>query len=100
MSWHISCLITNPYSTMPCSSTDQLDLNAYVHILENGNQGWFSVAHIIHHLLAVLKRVISRFGGNISEVRQCWLLPLCSLSKSKSINYKKSTKEENTDIEI
>lgn len=56
ISWHISCLITKKSDPEPTASilSDHLDLNTYIHILENGTQGWFSVAHIIRHLLLTL----------------------------------------------
>ena len=43
---------------MPClnESTDQLDLNIFIHVLEKGKQGWFSVAHNIRHLFGVIKK--------------------------------------------
>ncbi|XP_062600965.1 uncharacterized protein LOC134262593 [Saccostrea cucullata] len=49
-SWHISCVITK-------SDDNELDLQCYVHILEMGSQGWFSVANILLHLLHHLKDV-------------------------------------------
>ncbi|XP_062609789.1 uncharacterized protein LOC134271605 [Saccostrea cucullata] len=56
ISWHISCLITQRSDPEATASTlpDHYDLNTFIHILENGNQGWFSVAHIIMHLLPTL----------------------------------------------
>ncbi|VDI18965.1 Hypothetical predicted protein [Mytilus galloprovincialis] len=48
ISWHISCLVTQ-------SENEEFDLQCYVHILENGSQGWFSVANIILHLLTNIK---------------------------------------------
>ncbi|CAG2244450.1 unnamed protein product [Mytilus edulis] len=48
ISWHISCLVTK-------SENEEFDLQCYVHILENGSQGWFSVANIILHLLTNIK---------------------------------------------
>ena len=61
ISWHISCLVTNQnadFQSVPSlsESTDQLDLNTFIHVLEKGKQGWFSVAHIICHLLDVIKK--------------------------------------------
>ncbi|XP_076085029.1 uncharacterized protein LOC143055862 [Mytilus galloprovincialis] len=49
-SWHISCVITT-------SKENELDLQCYIHILENGTQGWFSVANILVNLLDQLKTV-------------------------------------------
>ncbi|CAC5418232.1 unnamed protein product [Mytilus coruscus] len=49
-SWHISCVI---YS----SKENELDLQCYIHILENGTQGWFSVANILVNLLYQLRTV-------------------------------------------
>ncbi|CAC5398078.1 unnamed protein product [Mytilus coruscus] len=49
LSWHMSCSVTRS------ASSDELDLNCYIHILENGTQGWFSIANILLHLLEQLK---------------------------------------------
>ncbi|CAC5373958.1 unnamed protein product [Mytilus coruscus] len=49
LSWHISCSVTRS------AASDELDLNCYIHILENGTQGWFSIANILLHLLEQLK---------------------------------------------
>ncbi|CAC5387035.1 unnamed protein product [Mytilus coruscus] len=57
ISWHILSLI------MSWDSSD-LDVYTFVHILELGNQGWFSVAHIITDLL--LQIFITQ--PNISEL--------------------------------
>ena len=48
ISWHVSCVITR-------SEDLELDLQCYIHILENGTQGWYSVANILTNLLVQLK---------------------------------------------
>ncbi|KAK3095239.1 hypothetical protein FSP39_012015 [Pinctada imbricata] len=45
MSWHVSCLVTKS-----SNEDEDLDLQSYIHIFENGSQGWFSVANILLHL--------------------------------------------------
>lgn len=51
ISWHFSCLVIRSPS-----DPGQLELFCFVHILEDGTQGWFSVANILVHLLHTLKR--------------------------------------------
>lgn len=50
ISWHFSCLVIRSPSDQ-----DQLEIFTYVHILENGTQGWFTVANVLIHLLQTLK---------------------------------------------
>lgn len=50
ISWHCSCLVIRSLSDQ-----DHLELFTYVHILENGTQGWFTVANVLIHLLQTLK---------------------------------------------
>lgn len=49
LSWHISCSVTRS------ASSDELDLNCYSHILDDGTQGWISIANILLHWLDQLK---------------------------------------------
>ncbi|CAC5380307.1 unnamed protein product [Mytilus coruscus] len=50
ISWHFSCLVLRS----PIDR-EKLDLFCYVHILEDGSQGWFSIANILVHLLHEFK---------------------------------------------
>lgn len=50
ISWLFSCLVIRSHSDQ-----DQLELFTYVHILENGTQGWFTVFNVLVHLLQTLK---------------------------------------------
>ena len=45
VSWHVTCPVTKS-----CDEDGELGLQSYIHILENGSQGWFSIANILLHL--------------------------------------------------
>ncbi|XP_076107223.1 uncharacterized protein LOC143075622 isoform X2 [Mytilus galloprovincialis] len=51
--WHISSVITTSQilGESPATHTDKFDVQTFVHILQLGTQGWFSVAHILTDLL-------------------------------------------------
>ncbi|VDI78538.1 Hypothetical predicted protein, partial [Mytilus galloprovincialis] len=51
--WHISSVITTSQilDESPATPTDKFDVQTFVHILQLGTQGWFSVAHILTDLL-------------------------------------------------
>ncbi|CAC5391848.1 unnamed protein product [Mytilus coruscus] len=48
MSWHFACAVTKP--------KDQLELKCYIHILDDGVQGWFIVANILSDVMVALKK--------------------------------------------
>ncbi|VDH99001.1 Hypothetical predicted protein [Mytilus galloprovincialis] len=48
MSWHFACAVTKP--------KDQLELKCFIHILDDGVQGWFTVANILSDVMVALKK--------------------------------------------
>lgn len=40
------------------------EIRSYVHLVENGTQGWFTISQILHHTLCMLKEQ----KPNLSEV--------------------------------
>ncbi|CAC5417198.1 unnamed protein product [Mytilus coruscus] len=48
MSWHFACAVTK--------LKDQLELKCYIHILDDGVQGWFTVANILSDVMVALKK--------------------------------------------
>ncbi|XP_062600025.1 uncharacterized protein LOC134261618 [Saccostrea cucullata] len=63
ISWHLSSVITR--AAYPAiDQENHLAVNTFVHILQLGNQGWFSVAHIITDLL----NQMPSFAPNVSEI--------------------------------
>lgn len=54
ISWHVSCVIVlsdnEEISDIPTCTNTKFDVLTFVHILQNGTQGWFSVAHILKDL--------------------------------------------------
>ena len=64
ISWHVSTAITRTSSDENLNSVSSFDVHTYVHILQLGSQGWFSVAHILKD---VLEQIHIRFP-HISQV--------------------------------
>ncbi|XP_071161321.1 uncharacterized protein [Mytilus edulis] len=57
VSWHVSSVVTLDIEAEPEFKTN-FNVHTLVHILELGNQGWFSVAHIITDLLQKLPLIL------------------------------------------
>lgn len=53
--WHVSSVITLARNTE--NTENKYDANTYIHIMELGTQGWFSVAHILTDLLKQLSSI-------------------------------------------
>jgi hypothetical protein len=54
ISWHLSSVITQKVTSENESMECQFNVDTFIHILQLGSQGWFSVAHIITDLLQQL----------------------------------------------
>lgn len=51
ISWHVSCVLVRRNGT---EDDEPLDILSYVHLLQNGTQGWFTVSKILTHTLQML----------------------------------------------
>ena len=79
ISWHISCLVTNQnadFQSVPSlsESTDQLDLNTFIHVLEKGKTRMVFCSS--HHLpsFGCHKEAVPTIARSFHKNRQCRLL--------------------------
>lgn len=63
LSWHVSCALF-PQKEKESDGEKTFEIRSYVHLVENGTQGWFTISQILHHTLCMLKEQ----KPNLSEV--------------------------------
>ena len=62
ISWHFATVITT--ATDEVESQTKFDVQTFIHILQLGTQGWFSVAYIVNELMDQLQTI----SPNITEI--------------------------------
>ena len=55
ISWHITCALFPEAKRENDDSEKTYDIRSFVHLVENGTQGWYSVSQIFHHTFFMLK---------------------------------------------
>ena len=68
LSWHISSVISKT------SETKTVNVTSYVHLLNECNQEWFSVASLIEDLLRVVKTSSPSVNQSLPTFGRSWLL--------------------------
>lgn len=53
-SWHVACIITLSESSLE-SGNKSFDVLTLVHVVQEGQQGWFTVAHLIRDIIDQVK---------------------------------------------
>lgn len=80
LSWHVSSALFPEKEKEWWWKKTPFEIRSYVHLVENGTQGWFTISQILHHTLCMLKeqKPNTKSEWSFYKVRQCWLLQLSS----------------------